>query len=389
MRSIAFVPVRAGSKSIPKKNIKKFCGKPLVYWTLISLQDSKVDKIIIATDCSETKSIVSLLNLSKIEIYDREFENATDNASTESVILEYINKFKLLDTDALMLVQVTSPFTQTIHFNEGLDLFKKYDSILSCAVDKKFFWKEDGVPINYNIYNRPRRQDWSGNLIENGAFYINSIKNIIKHKNRISGNIGIYKMPDYTIVEIDNKLDWLIAESIMRSYVLNKGLDNFSNIKIVFSDVDGVLTDASMYYAENGNELKKFNAYDGMAFKLLQDNGYKVGIITSEDMQLNRNRAKKLRLDFDFHGILDKLSFIKKFCEENCYSLDEIAYIGDDINCHSLLSSVGVSACPINAIEKIKLIPNIIHLNSKGGDGVFREFVELILNQNNETAEKY
>ena len=124
MRSLAFVPVRAGSKSIPKKNIKKFCGKPLVYWTLISLQDSKVDKIIIATDCSETKSIVSLLNLSKIEIYDREFENATDNASTESVILEYINKFKLLDTDALMLVQVTSPFTQTIHFNEGLDLFK-------------------------------------------------------------------------------------------------------------------------------------------------------------------------------------------------------------------------------------------------------------------------
>ena len=123
--------------------------------------------------------------------------------------------------------------------------------------------------------------------------------------------------------------------------------------------------------------------------KTLAKNGYKVGIITSEDMQLNRNRAKKLRLDFDFHGILDKLSFIKKFCEENCYSLDEIAYIGDDINCHSLLSSVGVSACPINAIEKIKLIPNIIHLNSKGGDGVFREFVELILNQNNETAEKY
>ncbi|MBE51031.1 MAG: acylneuraminate cytidylyltransferase [Flavobacteriales bacterium] len=389
MSTIAFVPVRAGSKSIHKKNIKRFCGKPLVYWTLMSLQSSKVDKIIIASDCSETKSIVNLFNLSKIEIYDRKSENATDNASTESVILEYINQSKLLDTDTLMLVQVTSPFTQTIHFNEGLDLFKKYDSILSCAVDKKFFWKEDGVPINYNIYNRPRRQDWSGNLIENGAFYINSIKNIIKHKNRISGNIGIYKMPDYTIVEIDNKLDWLIAESIMRSYVLNKGLDNFSNIKIVFSDVDGVLTDASMYYAENGNEFKKFNAYDGMAFKLLQDNGYKVGIITSEDMQLNRNRAKKLRLDFDFHGILDKLAFIKKFCEENCYSLDEIAYIGDDINCHSLLSSVGVSACPINAIEKIKLIPNIIHLNSKGGDGVFREFVELILNQNNETAEKY
>ena len=206
MRSIAFVPVRAGSKSIPKKNIKKFCGKPLVYWTLMSLQDSKVDKIIIATDCSETKSIVSLLNLSKIEIYDREFENATDNASTESVILEYINKFKLLDTDALMLVQVTSPFTQTIHFNEGLDLFKKYDSILTCYEQYSWTWFSN-KPVNYKPNVLPRSQDAKPIIIESTGLY--GIKNnaLKKYQCRIGRVPYFYKIDEIEGLDIDSKLD--------------------------------------------------------------------------------------------------------------------------------------------------------------------------------------
>ena len=85
-------------------------------------------------------------------------------------------------------------------------------------------------------------------------------------------------------------------------------------IKVFLSDVDGVLTDGGMYYTESGDEFKKFNCYDGMGMKLLQKMGYKVGIITSEDKRINRNRAKKLELDYDFHGITNKLEFIKEFC---------------------------------------------------------------------------
>ena len=151
------------------------------------------------------------------------------------------------------------------------------------------------------------------------------------------------------------------------------------NIKVFFSDVDGVLTDAGMYYSENGDELKKFCTYDGMAFKLLQNVGIKVGIITTEDTILNRRRSKKLGLDFDFHGALDKLQVIKDFCAKEKVKLKEIAYIGDDINCFDLLTNVGLAACPKNAVNKIKSISNIIQLNKKGGEGVVREFVELIL----------
>ena len=76
-----------------------------------------------------------------------------------------------------------------------------------------------------------------------------------------------------------------------------------TNIKIFLSDVDGVLTDAGMYYTENGDEFKKFCTYDGMGFQLLQKTGVKVGILTTEDKELNRRRAKKLGLDFDFQSI--------------------------------------------------------------------------------------
>ena len=151
------------------------------------------------------------------------------------------------------------------------------------------------------------------------------------------------------------------------------------SIKIYMSDVDGVLTDGGMYYTESGDEFKKFNCYDGMGMKLLQEKGYKVGIITSEDKQINRNRARKLKLDFDFHGIKDKLKFMQEFCINENVKLSEIAYIGDDINCFDLLSYVGVCACPKNAVSKIKNIPNIKLLNSSGGNGAFREFAEIYL----------
>ncbi len=383
MSVIAFIPARGGSKSIPLKNIKSFCGQPLIYWNLVSLQNAKVDKIIVATDSQEIKSVVEKFNFPKVEFYDRKKENASDESSTESVMLEYINQSSLLDSDIFMLTQVTSPFTKEKNFNEGLALLKEYDSVISCCESKRFRWKEDGSAINYDIYNRPRRQDWQGDLVENGAFYISNVGNIKSSKNRISKNIGIYVMPEYTSVEIDAPHDWLVAEELMKRYILiDKNVD-FKNIKIVFSDVDGVLTDGGMYYSENGDEMKKFSVYDGMAFRLLQEKGLKVGMITTEDRDLNRRRAKKLNLDYDYHGAQDKLKIISDLCAKDNIKLSEIAYIGDDINCFQLLSNVGVAACPTNAVEKIKRIPSIIHLSKRGGAGVFREFAELIIDQLN------
>ena len=154
---------------------------------------------------------------------------------------------------------------------------------------------------------------------------------------------------------------------------------DYLKIKIFLSDVDGVLTDGGMYYTENGDEFKKYSVYDGMGFQLLQKTGVKVGIVTTEDKQMNRRRSNKLGLDYDFHGVKDKLQLIKNLCKQENIFLENIAYIGDDVNCFDLLSNVGVAACPKNAMKKIKSIPNIIQLQKNGGEGVVREFIELIL----------
>ena len=378
MSVIAFIPARGGSKSIPKKNIKSFCGKPLIFWNLQELQKSVVKEIIVATDNEEIKDIVNSFNFSKVKVYNRNSKNSEDTSSTESVMLEYISQSNLSDADTFMLVQATSPFTQASDFNEALSLFKDYDSVLSCCESKRFSWK-DGKALNYDIYNRPRRQDFKGTMIENGAFYISSVANIRKTKNRISGAIGVYQMPEYTYTEIDEHEDWIVAESLMKRFVLKNKLHDFSKIKLFLSDVDGVLTDAGMYYTESGDEFKKFSTYDGMGFQLLQKTGVKVGIITSEDRDLNRRRAKKLGLDFDFHGTKDKLQIVTDLCKKENIFLKEVAYVGDDVNCFELLSNIGFAACPNNAVEKIKLIPNIIQLEKNGGEGVVREFIELIL----------
>jgi len=378
MRVVAFIPARGGSKSISQKNIKVFCGKPLIFWNLQELQNSNVDDIIVATDSAEIKSVVNAFNFSKVKVYDRNKDNAQDISSTESVMLEYISDVNLSENDVFILVQVTSPFTQSIHFNEGLELFNKYDSVLTCCTPKRFIWR-NGKALNYDIYNRPRRQEHKGMLIENGAFYISSVADIKSTKNRISGDIGIYEMPEYTYTEIDEPEDWIVAESLMKRFVLKNKELNFSNIKLFLSDVDGVLTDAGMYYTEQGDEFKKFSTYDGMGFQLLQKTGVKVGILTTEDRELNRRRAKKLGLDFDFHGAKDKLQIVKDLCVKENITLAEVAYIGDDVNCFGLLSHVGIAACPNNAVEKIKAIPNILQLQKNGGDGVVREFVELFL----------
>ncbi len=140
-----------------------------------------------------------------------------------------------------------------------------------------------------------------------------------------------------------------------------------------------MLTDGGMYYTENGDEFKKYSVYDGMGFQLLQKTGVKVGIVTTEDKQMNRRRSNKLGLDYDFHGVKDKLQLIKNLCKQENIFLENIAYIGDDVNCFDLLSNVGVAACPKNAMKKIKSIPNIIQLQKNGGEGVVREFIELIL----------
>lgn len=377
---IAFIPVRGGSKSIPFKNIKPFCGKPLVCWNIEALENCpEVDEIIVATDSDKIESVVTSRPYKKTKVYRRSAESACDTASTESAMLEYIHYAQLPADDVFMLVQATSPLTETVHFTEALAMYGKgeYDSILTCVRNYRFFWNEDGTSMNYDYKNRPRRQNFSGMLMENGAFYINKVENILESGNRLSGHIGIYEMPEYTATEIDEPDDWMVLENLMRKHVLSKRQEQKKVIKLFLCDVDGTLTDGGMYYSENGDELKKFNTRDGMGFQLLREAGIKTGIITSEDTKIVERRAKKLKVDFLYQGRRNggKLAVAKEICEQLDITLDEVAYIGDDMNCMELLEAVGVKACPADACDEVKGIVGIQVMSRNGGDECVREFI--------------
>ena len=385
-RTVAFIPVRGGSKSIPLKNVKELCGKPLVYWTAKAACEAvAVDKVYVATDSDEIKrAISSFCDLekelfSKLEVIGRSEENANDTASTESVMLEFA---KLYDFENIVLVQATSPLLEGKDIDGGMEVFERpgFDSVISLVRQKRFLWKEcDGhvEPSNYDVFKRPRRQEFDGYLMENGAFYITSKESLLKTKNRVSGTIGSYVMPEDTAIEIDEPDDFLVIEKLLRKRIRGKSQSGSKDIKMVVTDCDGCLTDGGMYYSENGDELKKFNTRDGMALSRLREKGIITGIITGENRELNRRRAEKLHMDFIEQGAKDKLAAIQKICTGFGISLSEVLYIGDDINDLEAMNAAGFSACPADAADEVRKVADYVSVK-RGGDGAVREIINLV-----------
>lgn len=148
--------------------------------------------------------------------------------------------------------------------------------------------------------------------------------------------------------------------------------------KLILTDIDGVWTDAGMYYDRTNVELKKFNTYDSAGVLFAHHLGIPVGIITGEDTEIVRRRAKKLKVDYLFMGAKDKVSIVKSLCDELHIVFEDVAYIGDDLNDMQLLKKVGWAGVPASAPEYVRELANIC-LEKKGGEGVFREFVEAII----------
>ena len=380
--TIAFIPVRGGSKSIKNKNIKKINNRPLIYWVLDALSDCNlIDMIVVSTDSDEIRNTVNEYGNKNILVINRSKEVSTDYASTESVMLEFANSYEF---ENIILVQATSPLLSKEDIENGLEEYENADSVLSVVNQKRFIWSntKNSHPINYDYLNRPRRQDFDGFFVENGAFYITSKKLLLKNECRISGKINAVVMDEESYYEIDEPSDWSIIENLLKMKHETSDLsEKIRKIKCLLVDCDGVLTNGAMYYTENGDEIKKFSTKDGMGFKLLKEKGFLTGIITGEDVQLVKRRFEKMNLDILYMGVSDKLKVLNQICEDYKLAYDEIAYIGDDINDIDVIKNVGFGCCVNDSVKSVKNNASYITY-SDGGNGAVREVIDLLLMYN-------
>lgn len=165
-----------------------------------------------------------------------------------------------------------------------------------------------------------------------------------------------------------------MKKSLTKSELIKK----CQNIKLILTDVDGVLTDGGMYFSENGELLKKFNTRDGMGVELLLEKNVKTILITRENSKITKQRGKKIHAAVTYVGIKNKEEHFEKICKKFGLKKNEIAYIGDDVNDIAIMNLVGLSASPHDAMPEIKSVVDYA-CNLSGGHGAFREFANLII----------
>jgi 3-deoxy-D-manno-octulosonate 8-phosphate phosphatase (KDO 8-P phosphatase) len=157
-------------------------------------------------------------------------------------------------------------------------------------------------------------------------------------------------------------------------------MTNFEKIKLMVLDVDGTMTDGGIYIDSNQVEIKKFNIKDGAGILLAQSVGIDFMILTGRSSKCVEKRAEELQIKYVVQGIHRKVDYLKGFCTKNNLSSENIAYIGDDLNDLPAMHYAGISVCPLDAADEVRAYCDIV-LSKKGGDGVIRAFIEMVLKE--------
>jgi len=174
--------------------------------------------------------------------------------------------------------------------------------------------------------------------------------------------------------QLSNETAWLVDTLLLEEIELRSTVP--ADIKMLIFDVDGVMTDAGMYYSESGEESKRFNSRDGLAIRNLNKLGWKTGIISHGiNINLIKRRADLLGISHVYAGNRPKTDVLAEWCNELNLSFSQIAFIGDDINDLPIIRVVGFSACPADALNAVKKEVNMV-LSSRGGDGAIREWID-------------
>jgi YrbI family 3-deoxy-D-manno-octulosonate 8-phosphate phosphatase len=174
-------------------------------------------------------------------------------------------------------------------------------------------------------------------------------------------------------------LDHLLREDLEARHRLLAGRD----IQLILLDVDGTLTDGALYYTEQGDEIKRFHAHDGMVIhRLIRRKNIQFGIVSaSPNENILQRRANALGIQRLYFGTRPKVEVVDEWLAESGLNYSQIAYVGDDLNDLPLIRKAGLSACPADAVPQVKQAVHTV-LKRNGGHACVREFLEEVMGFN-------
>jgi N-acylneuraminate cytidylyltransferase len=382
--TIAIIPARAGSVGIKDKNIRPFCGVPLLVRAIhAAKQASSIDSVIVTTD---SEVYAELSRAAGADVVIRPPELATSTATSESAVLHVLERLKSEGRplpESLVFLQCTSPLTRA----EDIDGLVKSaerngaDTALTVVRSHRFLWCQkahgDAEGVNHDKSVRLRRQDRETEFMENGAAYFMRTEGFLKHRHRFFGKTFLYELPDYQIVEIDSEDDWSIAEAIATEKKRKACAEQLpKDPQLVVFDFDGVFTDNRVLVHEDGSEAVFCDRGDGLALGWLRAAGLKALILSKEKNKVVSARAKKVGIPVA-HGVDEKALFLRKYCQEAGVSLAEVVYLGNDVNDLECFDIVGCAVAVGDAVPEVKAAADIV-LQKAGGRGAIRELIEMI-----------
>ena len=387
MKTVAIIPARGGSKGIPRKNLKKVAGKPLIAYCIEAAQEAVlVEDVFVSTEDEEIANVAKQYGA---KIIQRPNALASDLSSSEDALLHALEEIKSLKNELpkiTVFLQCTSPLTTSEDINGTIRalLEQEADTALSVSTFHHFIWKRnssgDALPINHLKTERKMRQEMPPQYLENGAVYVMKTDKFQQLKHRFFGKTALYEMPQERSFEIDDSADLKYSEYILGQTAeqTSKSLALPDKIGAIIFDFDGVFTDNKVYISEVGQESVRCCRGDGMGIAQLKKRlAPPMLILSSEINKVVLLRGKKLKIQV-IQSCCDKKKVLKEWASENNIDAKDIIYVGNDINDLECMQFVGCAIAPANAVQTIKNTADIV-LSSDGGEGAIREFTDLLL----------
>jgi N-acylneuraminate cytidylyltransferase len=386
METLAIIPARGGSKGIPRKNVRLLAGKPLIAYNIEQARRSRlVNRVVVSTDDAEIAAVSQQYGA---QVVWRPAEISGDSASSEAALLhalEHLRQAEDYQPELLVFLQCTSPLTLAEDIDGAVQalLEAQAETALAVIPFHYFLWREadgDAVGINHDKRVRPLRQERQPQFLETGAVYVMRVSGFMQARHRFFGKTALYEMPAERRLEIDEPLDFEIAEAMMRRQAEGSRRARLPRpAAALVMDFDGVFTDDKVIVLQDGREAVRCSRSDGMGIGRLKKTGLPIWILSTEPNPVVQARANKVGLPC-IQGVQDKGAALARLIAEQGWDAQGVIYLGNDINDLPAMALAGCVAAVADAHPAVLERADII-LSRRGGDGAIRELCELILAQ--------